>query len=55
MTAVLAVTATVVLLLSFPLAAAESGAVFVQKTVRTRAAVVVCLRVANARYENAAT
>ena len=54
MTAVLAATAAVVPLLSLP-AAAGSGAVFMQKTVCTRGAVVVCSRVANARYENAAT
>ena len=51
MTDVLAATAAVVLLLSLPPAAAGSGAVFMQKTVYTRAVVVVCSRVANARNE----
>ena len=54
MNAVHAATAAVVLLLSLPPAAGGSGAVFVRKTVCTRAVVVVCLRVTNARYENAA-
>ena len=54
-TAALAAFAVVVLLLSLPTAAAGSGAVFVQKTVCTRTVVLMCLRVANGRYENAAT
>ena len=52
MTAVLAATAALLLLVSLR-DAAGSGAVFVQKTVCTRA--VVCLRVTNATYKNAAT
>ena len=55
MTAVLAATAVVGLFLYLPPAAAGLWAGFMQKTVCTRAVVAVCLRVATARYENAAT